>query len=237
MAGPLSTSIHFLITLIMHTGVDITLFFFPAHHHDDLHGLLEENSSRCSSRLLSPLSPSLDTSCPSCLRAYDSARHRKLIDSRCNHARCYECLFREDDCRMCARLGIRSGGQNQQGSPGRSSGGSGGRGRESGFQSYAPSVTSINSALPMDDLQSQYSFSMGSEFSETPSEMMISRNDLKRRSLGSFSRAPSSIGSRRSLARRSVFLPSVSRVNEMASIRESNGGNNAHKSLLAFESI
>ena len=97
-------------------------------------------------------------------------------------------------------------------------------GRESGFQSYC-SINSINSALPLDDLQSQCSSSMS-----LMSAGQFDRNDaLKRRSFCSSRDSSSSrlgfgglnqgFSSRMSYARRSSYIPQT-KFREMTAINE-----------------
>ena len=111
-----------------------------------------------------------DNVCPDCRRRYESfGPKRKIIEGGCGHARCLECCTRRDitspaGCPQCERppslstdgLGKHNGGSGGSsagscGSIGGIGGGGGGHyvgggGRESGFQSYAASVSSDSSS-------------------------------------------------------------------------------------------
>ena len=68
--------------------------------------------------------------CPVCRCRYDSGKQRKLVDTNCGHARCFKCMFAVEMCPLCH--------QNQPKHSQQSS-------RESGFQSFAGSVSSVYS--------------------------------------------------------------------------------------------
>lgn len=68
--------------------------------------------------------------CPVCGCHYDSGKQRKLLDTNCGHARCFKCMFVVEQCPLC----------NLQ--PKHQSCIS----RESGFQSFNGSVSSIVSS-------------------------------------------------------------------------------------------
>ena len=83
--------------------------------------------------------------CPVCGCQYDSGKQRKLVDTNCGHARCFKCMFAVEQCPLC-QVCLRPGG----------GGGGGGLepgttnhqsciSRESGFQSFNGSVSSIYS--------------------------------------------------------------------------------------------
>ncbi|XP_055377214.1 protein TANC2 isoform X2 [Condylostylus longicornis] len=42
-----------------------------------------------------------EAKCPSCRMFFDKGKKRKLIDA-CGHERCYSCIFRDDNCPICA---------------------------------------------------------------------------------------------------------------------------------------
>ncbi len=77
--------------------------------------------------------------CPVCGCHYDSGKQRKLVDTNCGHARCFKCMFQIEQCPLCH--------QGHQGPKHQSS-------RESGFQSFNGSVSSIYSNNPMMGLNS-----------------------------------------------------------------------------------
>ncbi len=101
--------------------------------------------------------------CPACHRGYECrGGRRKMVEGGCGHARCFDCCAKEDGedgCPQCraavnARPGppieavvkMRNGSSGSgEGSSGGGGGGGPHGGRESGFQSYAPSVASNNS--------------------------------------------------------------------------------------------
>lgn len=77
--------------------------------------------------------------CPVCGCHYDSGKQRKLLDTNCGHARCFKCMFVVEQCPLC-HLSASNPSKHQSCIS-----------RESGFQSFAGSVSSIYSShhLPM----------------------------------------------------------------------------------------
>ena len=79
--------------------------------------------------------------CPVCGCFYDSGKQRKLVDTNCGHARCFKCMFAVEQCPLC------HGGHGGQSDvlrlhqPKQQSCIS----RESGFQSFNGSVSSVYS--------------------------------------------------------------------------------------------
>lgn len=39
--------------------------------------------------------------CPTCQTCYDSSGRRKLVDANCGHARCFRCTFQTNECPLC----------------------------------------------------------------------------------------------------------------------------------------
>ena len=101
--------------------------------------------------------------CPICRCAYDSGKQRQLVDTNCGHARCFKCMFAIENCPLCynnnsntsAAASVRStsiaSNNNSHGSllrhsnfpPKHQSS------RESGFQSFNGSLSSIYSGLQL----------------------------------------------------------------------------------------
>ena len=71
--------------------------------------------------------------CPVCHCRYDSGKQRKLVDTNCGHARCFKCMFAVELCPLCHRETVLQQPQKHQSS------------RESGFQSFNGSVSSVYS--------------------------------------------------------------------------------------------
>lgn len=65
--------------------------------------------------------------CPVCGCHYDSGKQRKLVDTNCGHARCFKCMFNVEQCPMCLPTKKHQSCIS----------------RESGFQSFNGSVSSI----------------------------------------------------------------------------------------------
>jgi len=151
--------------------------------------------------------------CPVCGDDYGAGRRRKLVDADCGHARCYECVFRSENCQLCESN--KNVDQRQRAQRPHSIVGVGGdrplsrngggrashhlHGRESGFQSYSSvnsSTTSlawgIKEALDDDNLDavSQCSSTMSAASSllhpppSVASTVYSGRFDPRRRSLG-----------------------------------------------------
>ncbi len=184
--------------------------------------------------------------CPVCRSHYDSGKQRKLVDTNCGHARCFTCMFAVgkyyfhgklthtdclflliETCPLCSgnmRVQMRKNQDNNKQSC---------MSRESGFQSFNGSVSSIfggyngnangnGSVIEFDrqsstgsliSLMSGASTSVSGYFnSSRPPGSDFCRNDQKRHSLTSLGRfqpssASSSIGSRNSFVRRSAIIP------------------------------
>ena len=68
--------------------------------------------------------------CPVCHCRYDSGKQRKLVDTNCGHARCFKCMFAVELCPLCHQNTIQPKHQSS---------------RESGFQSFNGSVSSVYS--------------------------------------------------------------------------------------------
>jgi hypothetical protein len=47
------------------------------------------------------LSHSLNHSCPICRCPYDNQKHKRLIDTTCQHEKCYTCMFKYEQCSIC----------------------------------------------------------------------------------------------------------------------------------------
>ena len=86
-------------------------------------------ASACS--MVSALIVDQGQQCPVCHCRYDSGKQRKLVDTNCGHARCFKCMFAVELCPLCHR-------ETQIGPKHQSS-------RESGFQSFNGSVSSVYS--------------------------------------------------------------------------------------------
>ena len=81
--------------------------------------------------------------CPVCGCQYDSGKQRKLVDTNCGHARCFKCMFAVEQCPLC-QVCLRPGGGGGGLEPGTTNHQSC-ISRESGFQSFNGSVSSIYS--------------------------------------------------------------------------------------------
>ncbi len=68
-------------------------------------------SSSSSSNSVSDASRS-DLVCPSCRLPFDKGKKRRLVDTSCGHHRCYQCMFRKQECPVC-----KAGNQQQQQQP------------------------------------------------------------------------------------------------------------------------
>ena len=64
--------------------------------------------------------------CPSCRLPFDKGKKRRLVDTSCGHQRCYQCMFKKQECPVCSDK-ARGGG-----------GGGGGRSMQSGGESRSP---------------------------------------------------------------------------------------------------
>ena len=83
--------------------------------------------------------------CPVCGCQYDSGKQRKLVDTNCGHARCFKCMFAVEQCPLCQvclrpNPGFEPGTTNHQSCIS----------RESGFQSFNGSVSSVYSTTGKD---------------------------------------------------------------------------------------
>lgn len=211
--------------------------------------MVQSPSSRASSAcsMMSILTDQSGNSCPICRSRYDSSKKRKLVDSNCGHSRCFECMFQTDTCPLCSSSnnGVPSeasqiGNVKMRRGPSTSTttninNGTKGHSclsRESGFQSFNGSVSSVYSGLQgfncdqldvdrMSDSGSMISL-MSAQSSATifmpapPSrnsmyespQSLLSRNDQKRHSLTSLGRyQQSGMGARNSFVRRSAIIP------------------------------
>ena len=48
--------------------------------------------------------------CPSCRLPFDKGKKRRLVDTGCGHQRCYQCMFKKQDCPVCLDKASRGGG-------------------------------------------------------------------------------------------------------------------------------
>ena len=39
--------------------------------------------------------------CPSCRLPFDKGKKRRLVDTSCGHQRCYQCMFKKQECPVC----------------------------------------------------------------------------------------------------------------------------------------
>ena len=39
--------------------------------------------------------------CPSCRLPFDKGKKRRLVDTGCGHQRCYQCMFKKQECPVC----------------------------------------------------------------------------------------------------------------------------------------
>ena len=89
--------------------------------------------------------------CPVCGCQYDLGKQRKLVDTNCGHARCFKCMFAVEQCPLCQQVCMRQPSNNngidrhhggfEPGTTNHQSCIS----RESGFQSFNGSVSSVYS--------------------------------------------------------------------------------------------
>ena len=47
------------------------------------------------------LSHSSNHLCPICRSPYDNQKHKRLIDTTCQHEKCYTCMFKYEQCSIC----------------------------------------------------------------------------------------------------------------------------------------
>ena len=59
--------------------------------------------------------------CPSCRLPFDKGKKRRLVDTGCGHQRCYQCMFKKQECPVCVAGGV------------------GSRSMQTGIGKYAPS--------------------------------------------------------------------------------------------------
>ena len=56
--------------------------------------------------------------CPSCRLPFDKGKKRRLVDTSCGHQRCYQCMFKKQECPVCfdkaGRGGNVGGGRSMQ---------------------------------------------------------------------------------------------------------------------------
>ena len=46
--------------------------------------------------------------CPSCRLPFDKGKKRRLVDTGCGHQRCYQCMFKKQECPVCVAGGVGS---------------------------------------------------------------------------------------------------------------------------------
>ena len=112
--------------------------------------------SMVSTALASVVDQGQSQHCPICRCAYDSGKQRQLVDTNCGHARCFKCMFAIENCPLCynnnsntsAAASVRStsvaGGLRNSNFPPKHQ-----SSRESGFQSFNGSLSSIYSGLQL----------------------------------------------------------------------------------------
>ena len=87
--------------------------------------------------------------CPVCGCQYDLGKQRKLVDTNCGHARCFKCMFAVEQCPLCQQVCMRQPNNNVDRHHGGFEPGTTNHqsciSRESGFQSFNGSVSSVYS--------------------------------------------------------------------------------------------
>ena len=159
-----------MITECMFTYVHIFYLWHPANilYRQTIENLLSSfpdflpnhrPASVCSmvsTALASVVDQGQSQHCPICRCAYDSGKQRQLVDTNCGHARCFKCMFAIENCPLCynnnsntsAAASVRStsvaGGLRNSNFPPKHQ-----SSRESGFQSFNGSLSSIYSGLQL----------------------------------------------------------------------------------------
>ena len=98
--------------------------------------------------------------CPICRCAYDSGKQRQLVDTNCGHARCFKCMFAIENCPLCYNSTSAAASVTSTSVPSNNNGHGLGlhhsnfppkhqSSRESGFQSFNGSLSSIYSGLQL----------------------------------------------------------------------------------------
>ena len=70
--------------------------------------------------------------CPSCRLPFDKGKKRRLVDTGCGHQRCYQCMFKRQECPVCLDKAAAA-----------AAGSGGGRSMQNGGESVRHSVTSF----------------------------------------------------------------------------------------------
>ena len=103
--------------------------------------------------------------CPICRCAYDSGKQRQLVDTNCGHARCFKCMFAIENCPLCYNSTSAAASASVTTSVPSNNGHGLGlhhsnfppkhqSSRESGFQSFNGSLSSIYSGLQLPSMAS-----------------------------------------------------------------------------------
>ena len=84
------------------------MYLFPLADLSAVRRLMSSGGAKSSPAVSSAGSADV---CPSCRLPFDKGKKRRLVDTGCGHQRCYQCMFRKQECPLCPdRAGGRGGG-------------------------------------------------------------------------------------------------------------------------------